>query len=78
MQWWVYVLAVALVVASFPLSMAFSRQAVRKGNAGGVVMMVGLAFVTVADPKIAAALEQIENRRELGEVEEDAEGDRLA
>ena len=78
MKWWVYVLAVALVVASFPLSMAFSRQAVRKGNAGGVVMMVGLAFVTVADPKIAAALEKIENRRELGEVEEDAEGDRLA
>ena len=78
MKWWVYVLAVTLVLASFPLSMALSRQAVRKGNAGGVVMMVGLAFAAVADPKIAAAIEQIENRRELGEVEEDAEGDRLA
>lgn len=77
MKWWGYLLCVALVLASFPLSMAFSKQAVRKGNAGGAVMMVGLVFFSVADPKTAAAIEMIQKRRELGDIEEDADADRL-
>lgn len=80
MKWWGYVLCAALVIAAFPLSIALSRQAVRKGNLAGVTMMVGMAFMTVADPKMAAALEMIQQRREIGDTEEEAVGgsDRLA
>ncbi|KRA80341.1 hypothetical protein [Altererythrobacter sp. Root672] len=67
-------LCVVLVLASFPLSIAFSRQSVRKGNAAGVSLMVGMAFMTVYDPKMAEALEVIQTRREIGDVEEDAAG----
>jgi hypothetical protein len=75
MKGYVWLLAVALVIASFPLSMAFSKQAVRKGNMAGATMMVGLAFFTVADPKLVAALEVIGSRREIGDFEQDAIGD---
>ena len=75
MKGWIWVIAVLLVVASFPLSMTFSSHATRKGNAAGVTMMVGLAFITVMDPKMAAALEIIETRREIGDFAEDAVGD---
>lgn len=71
----IWLAAVAIVLASFPLSMALSKQAVRKGNMAGATMMVGLAFFTVADPKLAAAIEVIENRREIGDFEEDATSD---
>lgn len=74
MKWWGYLLCVALVVASFPLSIALSRQAVRKGNTAGAAMMIGMAFMTVYDPKTAAAIEMIQTRREIGDVEEDAAG----
>lgn len=78
MKWWVWAMAAVMIVASFPLSTALSKKAVRKGNAGGAVMMAGLAFFPVADPKTAAAIEMIRRRRELGDVEEDADGDRPA
>ncbi|HWK43047.1 MAG TPA: hypothetical protein VNR60_14090 [Croceibacterium sp.] len=75
MKWWGYALCIMGVIASLPLSIAFSKTVTRKGDAAGVTMMVGLALITVTDPKTAVALEQIDKRRELGDVEQDAEGD---
>jgi len=70
-KWLVHLLAAALVLISFPVSIALSKNATRRGDAGGVTMMIGLAFVTVVDPRLAAAIEMIENRREVGHVEQD-------
>lgn len=78
MKWYVYLLAAALVLASFPLSMAFSTRATRKGHVAGVTMIVGMAFLTVVDPRAAAAIEMIGNRREVGDSEGDAVGGRDA
>lgn len=75
MKWWGYVICVAVVLAAFPLSMALTGKMQRKGNLGGAVMIVGLAFATAADPRIAAALEQIDKRRDLGDLEQDAIGE---
>lgn len=75
MKWWGYFLCGVLVLAAFPLSMALTGHTQRKGNLGGAVMMAGLAFMTVADPKVAAAIEQIDKRRDLGDTEQDAIGD---
>ena len=67
MKWMIWVLAVLIVVASFPLAIA--AKPVRKGNAAGVTMVIGLALITIMDPKTAAAIELIERRKEIGEAE---------
>ena len=67
MKWMIWLLAVLIVVASFPLAIA--AKPVRKGNAAGVTMVIGLALITVMDPKTAAAIELIERRKEIGEAE---------
>lgn len=74
MKWWGYILCIVAVIATVPLSIAFSKHATRRGDAAGVTMMVGLAFITVADPRTAAALVQIDKRSDLGDVEQDAQG----
>ena len=67
MKWLVWIVAVLIVVASFPLAIA--ARPVRKGNAAGITMVVGLALMTVMDPKTAALIELVERRKEIGEEE---------
>lgn len=70
MKFWVWICALAIVVAAIPLSIGFSHRAARKGDAAAVTMMVGLGFVEVFDPKAAAAVELIQSRKELEMTEE--------
>ena len=72
MKWMIWVLAVLIVVASFPLAIA--AKPVRKGNAAGATMIIGLALITVADPKTAAAIELIQRRKEIGEERPSEDG----
>jgi len=76
MKWLVWVLAIAIVAASFPLAISCSKQSVRKGNMAGASMIVGMAFMTIFDPKSAQAIEIIRSRKEIGDFEagEDGEG----
>jgi hypothetical protein len=74
MKWSVWLLAVVIVVASFPLAIA--AKPVRKGNVAGVSMVIGLALMTVMDPKTAALIELVERRKEIGE-EESGEEEKL-
>ena len=67
MKWMLWVLAALIFVASFPLAIA--AKPVRKGNAAGMTMIIGLALMTVMDPKTAAAIELIQRRKEIGEEE---------
>jgi hypothetical protein len=75
MKWFIWVLAAVIVIASFPLAIA--AKPVRKGNAAGITMVIGLALMTVMDPKTAAMVELIERRKEIGE-EEPGEDEKLA
>ena len=70
---WIVALAVFLgALALLPMVLRQNRKARRKGTAGGVMMGLGLAFMTIFDPARAATVEEVRRREEIGEEDEDS------
>ena len=71
MEWIVAAALFALFLLALPRLLAKSKQGVRKGGGGGLVVALGMIFASAFDPARAAATEQLDRRREA----EDAEGE---
>ena len=68
---WLVAIAVLLVfLALLPRMLRRPKVARRKGGGSGVMVGIGLAFAMVFDPKAAAAIEQVDQKREEAEDEE--------
>jgi hypothetical protein len=69
-SWLPWLIAVA-IVASIPFLVRWGKRNAR-GSAGGVAMMIGLAFGHVFDPARAETTETLLKRRESGRQEAEA------
>jgi hypothetical protein len=75
MKWILSLAIVILVMLLLPFAIvAAKRSATGKGRLGGAVLAIGLAFGGIFDPAKAAAVENIQKRKETGGAE-DAQGD---
>jgi hypothetical protein len=72
--WLPWVIA-ALVLSSLPLLIRWGRRHAR-GSAGGVALMLGLAFGHLFDPASAQATETLLKKREADQAEDAAADDR--
>lgn len=68
---WLPWLMAGAIVVSIPFLVRWGRRNAR-GSAGGVAMMIGLAFGHVFDPARAEATEALLKRRESGRQEAEA------
>lgn len=74
MREWLAAIAVfVLLLALLPGLLRRSKAKLAKDGGGGMWVGIGLAFATIFDPKIAQAIELIEQKKE--EAEEDESGD---
>jgi len=71
MSGWLPWLAALAILATVPFLVRWGRRNAR-GSAGGVAMMIGLAFGHVFDPARAEATETLLKRRESGRQEAEA------
>ncbi|RIV87225.1 hypothetical protein D2V17_08680 [Aurantiacibacter xanthus] len=76
MEWLVSVVVFCLALALLPLLLRRSRKSARKGTAGGVMMGLGLAFMTIFDPAKAESMEEIRERKDRGEADQGESGDK--
>lgn len=71
MAYWIQGLVVVALAASLPPLIRWGKRNAR-GSAGGVAMMLGLAFGHLFDPAKAEATETLARRRESGKQEAEA------
>jgi hypothetical protein len=77
MQWIIALLLVLALALLLPLAIVAAKKSLRgKGRLAGAAMIIGLAFGGLFDPAKAAAVENIQKKKELGETE-DAESELL-
>ena len=76
MEWLVAAVVFFGALALLPLALQRSRKAARKGTAGGLMMGLGLAFMTIFDPAKAATVEEIRQRKDEGEPDQGESGDK--
>ncbi len=69
-EWLIAALVFVGALALLPTLLRRSRASRRKGTAGGVMMGLGLAFMTIFDPGKAASVEEVRRRREAEEEDE--------
>ncbi|WP_404335176.1 hypothetical protein AB2M62_15445 [Sphingomonas sp. MMS12-HWE2-04] len=68
---WLQWLGVAAILLSLPFIIRWGRRHA-KGSAGGVAMLIGLAFGHLFDPARAQATETLLKKRESGETQAEA------
>jgi len=69
-EWLAAGLAFVGAMSLLPAILRRSRKSRRKGTAGGVIMGIGLAFMTIFDPAKSASVEEIRRRREAEDEDE--------
>jgi len=69
-EWLLAGLAFVGAMALLPALLRRSRKSRRKGTAGGMMLGIGLAFMTIFDPAKSESVEEIRRR---GEAEEEDE-----
>ena len=69
MEWLLAGLVFCAALAVLPALLRKSRKSARKGTAGGLVIGLGLAFMTIFDPAKAESVEEIRGRKDRGEAE---------
>ncbi|OYX66348.1 MAG: hypothetical protein B7Y88_05565 [Sphingomonadales bacterium 32-64-17] len=74
MEWLVAGLVFCAALAVLPALLRKSRKSARKGTAGGVMMGVGLAFMTIFDPAKAETVEEVRERKDRGEADQGESG----
>lgn len=73
---WAIAIALFLgLLALLPPLLRKSRKSARKGMAGGVVMGLGLAFITIFDPARADTVEEVRKRKDLGDADAGESGE---
>ncbi|WP_137679425.1 hypothetical protein [Aurantiacibacter suaedae] len=76
MEWLVAGVVLCAALAVLPALLRRSRKSARKGAAGGVMMGLGLAFMTIFDPLKAESVEEVRQRKERGKADQGESGDR--
>ncbi len=76
---WLIAICIAIVgLLAMPAAIAASKASVRgKGRVAGAALSIGLAFSAMFDPKIAAAIDNIEKKKEIGDTEDGLGGEKL-
>ncbi len=70
MEWLLAALVIGGGLLLLPALLRRSRKSSRKGTAGGIIMGVGFAFMTLFDPGKSEAVEEIRRRNEAEEEDE--------
>jgi hypothetical protein len=70
MEWPLAALLFIGALALLPTLLRRSRKSRRKGTAGGIIMGIGFAFMTLFDPGKSEAVEEIRRRSEAEEEDE--------
>lgn len=76
LEWAIAIVVFLGLLALLPRLMRRSRK-LRKGMAGGVVMGLGLAFMTIFDPAKAATVEEVRKHKDLGDADAGESGEGL-
>ncbi|WP_343806651.1 hypothetical protein [Alteraurantiacibacter aestuarii] len=78
MEWLLAILVLGTLLALLPRLLRASRKAQgksrRKGTAGGIMMGMGLAFMTIFDPGKSDSVEEIQRRKDLGDDDQGESG----
>jgi len=69
-EWLLAALLFAGALALLPALLRRSRKSRRKGTAGGIIMGIGFAFMTLFDPAKSEAVEVIRRRSDAEEEDE--------
>jgi len=72
MDWVISAAVFIAALAQLPALLSRSRKSRRKGTAGGVMIGLGLAFMTIFDPGRSETVEEVRRRRD--EKEDDESG----
>ncbi|GEM_PF-3500947 len=65
------------LMALLPGMLRRGRKNRRKGMAGGIMMGLGLAFMTIFDPAKADSVEEVQRRKDLGDADQGESGEGL-
>ena len=76
MEWLVAIVVFCLALALLPPLLRQIRKSASKGTAGGVMMGLGLAFMTIFDPAKAESVKELRQRKDLGETDQHESGDK--
>jgi hypothetical protein len=69
MQWIIASLLALALALLLPLAIVASKKSLRgKGRVAGAAMIIGLAFGGLFDPAKAAAIENIQKKKDLGDT----------
>ena len=74
MEWLVAGLVFCAALAVLPVLLGRSRKSAGKGTAGGLVMGLGLAFMTIFDPAKSETVEEVRKRKDRGEPDQSESG----
>jgi hypothetical protein len=78
MKWLIAICITLVGLLAMPAAIAAAKESMRgKGRVAGAALSIGLAFSAMFDPKIAAAIENIEKKKEIGDTEEGVGGETL-
>ena len=69
LQWLFAIGGLGLAVWLAIYWLANRKSSTRKGTAGGAMMVLGLAFMTLFDPAKAESVEEIRKRKDLGDAD---------
>jgi hypothetical protein len=71
MQWLVALVVLVLLILLMPAAVRFATKSAHgKRGLGGATLALGVAFAFIFDPPKAAAIENIQKKKEEGEEEE--------
>lgn len=77
MQWIVAFMLLLIGFACLPRTISALKRSGRKGRIGGFTAALGMALASVLDAPKAAAVENIDKRKELGDTEAGEGGEKL-
>jgi drug/metabolite transporter (DMT)-like permease len=75
MQWIIFFLILGVAVLVLPQIIRKAKSSNGKGNLGGAVMALGMAFTVLLDPAKKDAIENLEKENENGKANKNASGD---
>ena len=70
MEWLIAALVFGGALLLLPALLRRSHKSRRKGTAGGIIMGIGFAFMTLFDPGKSEAVEEIRRRSDAEEEDE--------
>lgn len=75
MEWIIAIVVFFGFMALLPGFVRHNRKSRRKGMAGGIMMGLGLAFMTIFDTGKAESVEEIRTRKDLGDADQGESGE---